>query len=124
ALFAGLALLLVLSPARGQQSLVCEAPSSRQLEEEAAAAGLDADSDTFEFETGNVEAGVGDDPTMRMTGGVLVRRGNRLAGAENAIYNPETRSLLLDGRVRYEDPESQVSSESAELAYESGYIRF
>ena len=121
---AGFALLLALSPARGQQSLICEAPSTRQLAEEAAAADLDGDSDTFEFEAGNFEAGVGDDPTMRMTGGVLVRRGNRLAGAENAIYDPQARSLRLDGGVRYEDPESQVSSDSAELAYDLGRIRF
>ncbi|HLU05126.1 MAG TPA: LPS assembly protein LptD [Woeseiaceae bacterium] len=122
--FAGFALLLALSPARGQQSLICEAPSTRQLAEEAAAAGLGADSDTFEFQAGNFEAGFGDDPAMRMTGGVLVRRGNRLAGAESAIYDPGNRSLLLDGGVRYEDPGSQVSSDSAELSYELGRIRF
>jgi LPS-assembly protein len=122
--FAALAFLLGWSAARGQDSLICEAPPSRQLEEEAAAAGLDADSETFEFQTGSVEASVGDDPAMRMTGGVLVRRGNRIAGAENAIYDPGTRSLLLDGDVRYEDPESRISSDSAELAYDSGRIRF
>jgi LPS-assembly protein len=123
-LIAGLAILLALSSARAQQSLICKAPASRQLAEEAAAAGLDAESETFEFEVGNVEAGVGDDPTMRMTGGVLVRRGNRLAGAENATYDPQAQSLRLDGGVRYEDPDAEISSESAELAYESGHLRF
>jgi LPS-assembly protein len=121
---AGLAILLAFSPARGQQSLVCELPESRDLAEEAAAAGLDPRSEQLEFEAGNFEAGVGDDPTMRMSGGVLVRRGDRLAGAENATYDPDAGSLLLDGGVRYEDPEAQISSESAEFAYESGRIRF
>ncbi|MGH8167987.1 MAG: LPS-assembly protein LptD, partial [Woeseiaceae bacterium] len=122
--FAGLAFLLALSPARAQQPLVCEVEESHQLEEEAALAGLESRSETFEFEAGHFEGGVGDDPTMTMTGGVLVRRGERLAGAESAIYDPGARSLLLDGGVRYEDPESTISSESAEFAYELGRIRF
>jgi LPS-assembly protein len=122
--FAGLAFLLACSPARGEQSLVCELPGNHELAEEAAAAGLDAASDTLEFEVGNFEAGVGDDPTMRMTGGVLVRRGNRVAGAESATYDPDAGSLLLDGGVRYEDPEARISSQSAEFAYEAGRIRF
>jgi len=121
---AGLAFLLALTPARGQQSLICETPVSRELAEEAELAGLDPQSETFEFEVGRVEAGVGDDPAMRMTGGVLVRRGNRVAGAESAVYNPDARSLLLDGGVRYEDPESEITSKSAEFAYDSGRIRF
>jgi LPS-assembly protein len=122
--FAGLTFLLACSPARGEQSLVCELPENHELAEEAAAAGLDAASETLEFEVGNVEAGLGDDPTMRMTGGVLVRRGNRVAGAENATYDPAAGSLLLDGGVRYEDPEARISSQSAEFAYEAGRIRF
>ena len=122
--FAGLVFLLALAPARAQQSLVCETPRSRDLARQADAAGLEEDSGTFEFEVGNLAAGIGDDPTMTMTGGVLVRRGARVAGAENARYNPASGTLLLDGGVRYEDPESEISSESAELSYEAGRIRF
>jgi LPS-assembly protein len=121
---AGLAFLLALPPAWGQQSLICEVPANGELAEEAAAAGLDSASETFEFEAGNLKAGFGDDPTMTMTGGVLARRGNRLAGADSAIYNPDARSLLLNGGVRYEDPDARISSDSAEFSYESGRIRF
>ncbi|MEX2496322.1 MAG: LPS assembly protein LptD, partial [Woeseia sp.] len=78
----------------------------------------------FEFEAGGLEAGIGDEPAMKMTGGVRVRRGNRLAGAETAYYNPDARALLLDGGVRYEDPRAEISSRSAEFAYDSGRIRF
>ncbi|MEX2125640.1 MAG: LPS assembly protein LptD [Woeseia sp.] len=104
--------------------MVCETTDIRPLAEEVAIAGLDGESDKLEFEAGRFEGGVGGDPTMTMSGGVLVRAGNRLAGAESAVYNPEARALLLDGGVRYEDPESEITSKSAEFAYESGRIRF
>ena len=71
-----------------------------------------------------IEAAVGDDPTASMSGGVVLRRGDRLAGAEAASYDPEARALRLTGGVRYEDPDSLVLSDSAEFAYEDGHIRF
>lgn len=59
-----------------------------------------------------------------MSGGVLVRRGDRLAGADEAEYDPEQRSLQLEGDVRYEDTGTRILSDSAEFAYESGRIEF
>ena len=59
-----------------------------------------------------------------MSGGVLVRRGDRLAGADTALYDPEGKSLLLRGNVRYEDPGNRVTGDSAVFAYETGQIRF
>lgn len=59
-----------------------------------------------------------------MSGGVLVRRGDRLAGADTALYDPEGRALLLRGNVRYEDPGNRVTGDSAVFAYETGQIRF
>jgi LPS-assembly protein len=59
-----------------------------------------------------------------MSGGVVLRRGNRLAGAETASIDGERRALVLTGGVRYEDPDSLVLSDSAEFAYEGGRIRF
>jgi LPS-assembly protein len=59
-----------------------------------------------------------------MTGGVLLRRGDKLVGAESANYDPEEKALRLQGSVRYEDPGTQILSNSAEFAYGTGRIRF
>ena len=82
------------------------------------------DPDVIELQAGEFEAALGDAPTASMSGGVVLRRGNRLAGAETASIDAERRALLLTGGVRYEDPDSLVLSDSAEFAYESGRIRF
>ena len=76
------------------------------------------------FEVGEFEANLGDDPTARMKGGVLLRRGDNHAGANSAEYNPGNRSLVLEGDVRYRDPGTQVDSDLAEFSYDSGEVRF
>ncbi len=83
-----------------------------------------ADEQTVELTAGAIEARLGDKPTATMTGGVLLRRGNKLAGAESAIFDPDQRALRLDGDVRYEDPGTQIVSDSAEFSYDSGRIEF
>ena len=83
-----------------------------------------ADEQTVELTAGALEARLGDKPTATMTGGVLLRRGNKLAGADSASFNPEQRALQLDGNVRYEDPGTQIVSDSAEFSYDSGRIEF
>jgi len=82
------------------------------------------DPNVIEFLTGELEATLGDQPTASLSGGVLLRRGDRLVGADSARFDPLTRALLLMGAVRYEDPNTAVSSDSAEFAYDSGRIRF
>ncbi len=82
------------------------------------------DPEAIVFEVGQLEAQLGEQPTATMTGGVLLRQGDRLAGAETATYEPVNQSLLLEGDVRFEDPNTQVSSESAEFSYGLGRIRF
>ncbi len=82
------------------------------------------DPDVIELQAGEFEAALGDAPTASMSGGVVLRRGNRLAGAETASIDGERRALVLTGGVRYEDPDSLVLSDSAEFAYEGGRIRF
>ncbi len=82
------------------------------------------DPEAIVFEVGQLEAQLGEQPTATMTGGVLLRQGNRLAGAETATYEPVDQSLLLEGDVRFEDPNTQVSSEWAEFSYGLGRIRF
>ena len=80
--------------------------------------------DTIVFEVGELEAQLGAEPRASMTGGVLLRQGERLAGADSARYDPVRKALLLEGGVRYEDASSHVQSESAEFAYDLGRIRF
>jgi len=82
------------------------------------------DPDVVELQAGAFEAALGDNPTASMSGGILLRRGDRLAGAETASYDPQQRALHLGGGVRYEDPDSLILSDSAEFGYESGRIRF
>jgi len=84
----------------------------------------DPDSEVVTFEVGSIEAQLGPDPKASMSGGVLLRRGDELAGADSARYDPVGKALLLEGGVRYEDPDSQVASDSAEFSYEMGRIRF
>ena len=120
-----LLIVLVISPARAQDRAVCESPSAREL---ARGSLLEqygvGESDVIELQAGEIEAALGDQPTASMSGGVVLRRGNRLAGAEKARYDPVNRALNLTGGVRYEDPDSLVLSDSAEFAYESARIRF
>ena len=59
-----------------------------------------------------------------MSGGVLLRRDDKLAGAESARYDPLQKALHLEGGVRYEDPGTQIMSSSAEFSYVTGRIRF
>lgn len=119
------AVLLTLSPAYGQQSLICEIPDPAPLAEESVLERLEStDPESIEFLAGEVDAQFGPGGGARLSGGVLLRRGDRLAGADSAIYDPQARALLLRGNVRYEDPHNHVSGESAEFAYETGLIRF
>ena len=80
--------------------------------------------DIIQLEAGQFEAQLSDNPSASMTGGVLLRRGDKLAGAESARYDPEQKALHLEGGVRYEDPGTQILSDSAEFGYKSGRIRF
>jgi len=83
-----------------------------------------ANPETIVLEAGSVEAQLGPLPTAIMTGGVLLRRDNKLAGAETARYDPDRKALHLEGGVRYEDPGTQIKSRSAEFGYLTGRIRF
>ena len=118
-------LVLAICPAWAQDRAACQSPSAREL---AGGSLLDrfgvGDPNIIELQAGEFEAALGDNPTASMSGGVVLRRGDRLAGAETASYDPVQRALNLIGGVRYEDPDSLVLSDSAEFAYESGRIRF
>jgi len=116
---------MVISPARAQDRLACESPSARELAEgsllELYGVG---DPDVIELLAGEFEAVMGERPAASMSGGVVLRRGIRLAGAQTATFDSVQRALKLTGGVRYEDPDSLILSDSAEFGYDSGLIRF
>ena len=125
AIGACLYLLLAVPSVYAQQDLVCEAQSVGSLPDSSELPPFgDADSETVHFEAGSIEAQLIPEPRASMSGGVLVRRGDRLAGAANADYDPETRSLHLQGDVSYRDPDNEIFSQSADFAYDTGQIRF
>ncbi|HLT92889.1 MAG TPA: LPS assembly protein LptD [Woeseiaceae bacterium] len=122
---ASTALLLASTAALGQEDPICEMPDHAPLAEDSVLRQLESlDPESVEFLAGEVEASFGPGGGARMSGGVFVRRGDRLAGAESAIFDPDSRALLLRGEVRYEDPSNYVVGDSAEFAYDSGRIRF
>jgi LPS-assembly protein len=124
-IFLSLFLVLAISPAKAQNRAACESPSARELATDSLLEQYGVGNpDVVELQAGAIEAALGDNPTASMSGGVLLRRGNRLAGAETASYDPQQRALHLGGGVRYEDPNSLILSDSAEFGYESGRIRF
>jgi len=55
---------------------------------------------------------------------VLIRRGDRLAGADAAEYDPITQALSLRGNVRYKNPTTSITSNTAEFSYSTGRIYF
>jgi len=124
-LISGLLLLLAFSPADAQERPRCEAPKPPGSDDGSLLARFGTgDPDVIEFQAGEVDASFGDNPAASLSGGVLLRRGDRLAGADDANYDPIARSLTLAGHVRYEDPNSAISSDLAEFAYDTGRIRF
>jgi len=49
---------------------------------------------TIQLEAGAFDAQLGAQPTASMTGGVILRRDDKLAGAETARFDPDNRALL------------------------------
>ena len=87
-------------------------------------AGAASNDTTIVFEVGELEAQFETDLTARMSGGVLLQRGDKQAGAETANYDPTTGTFLLEGNVRYQDRGTRVDSDLAEFTYDTGNVRF
>jgi LPS-assembly protein len=116
--------LLVTPCAYAAEPDACYAPPAPvDVDEALTAINLD-DPEAVTFEVGQLEAQLGTEPSASMTGGVLLRQGDKLAGAEQATYEPVNQSLLLEGDVRFEDPSTHVESDRAEFSYGLGRIRF
>ncbi len=123
--FAGLLIALASAPAHSQQEFQCEVASAADIVDKSLFSDLGSgDSEAIQFEAGQIDAQLGDKLSATMSGGVLVQQGERFAGADSATYDPETMALRLEGGVRYEDPGTQIKSDSAEFSYSSGHIRF
>jgi len=121
----GLLVLLAGHPAAAQSAGVCPARNMTDIGEQAFFdRTADSDDDEITFEAGSIDAVVGDEPRASLSGGVLLRRGERMAGAETAVYDPTDLSVLLQGDVRYRDPTTEIRSDSAYLVYSTGRIVF
>jgi LPS-assembly protein len=116
--------LLALSQLRAAENDACQTSLDPLSMETLLMATPTTNDDTIEFQVGELDARFGTDPAAKMTGGVLLRKGTKVAGADEARYNPVNRSLLLDGNVRYEDQGTQIESDLAEFAYDTGTVRF
>jgi len=117
--------LLGPSVAHAAEPLACQNTLNTQLtEREPLSRPALTNEQTIELTAGEIEAQLSDKPRAEMTGGVLLRRGDKLAGADVAKFDPDQRALHLIGRVRYEDPATQILSDSAEFSYDSGRIAF
>ena len=80
------------------EPLACQNTLSTQLAERAQPTQQQlADDNTVALTAGELEAQIGDQPTASMTGGVLLRRGDRLAGVDSAIFDADERALHLNG---------------------------
>ena len=116
--------LLAAFPVHGAETRACHTTLAEPLSVEGAVPAAAAYPGAIVLEAGRLEAQLGDEPTAIMSGGVLLRSDDKLAGADTARYEPESQAILLEGDVRYEDPGTQIISDSAEFAYRSGRIRF
>ena len=116
--------MLALPVANAAEPLACENSLGVHLADDAPTMIIMDDPDVIRFEAGEFEAQLGAAPTAAMSGGVLLRRDNKLAGADSARFDPNRRALILEGDVRYEDPGTQITSELAEFTYDLGRIRF
>ncbi len=83
-----------------------------------------ANPNSIQLESGRIEATLGALPTAVMSGGVLLRRDDKVVGADSARFDPGQAALHLEGAVRYLDPGTQITSSSAEFNYLTGRIRF
>jgi LPS-assembly protein len=118
-------LLLTATFAQAADELSCQTSLGRPLAVDSPLREVVLDNpETIQLEAGAIEAQLGDNAAASMTGGVLLRRDDKIAGAETARFDPELRALFLEGGVRYEDPGTQILSQSAEFGYDVGRIRF
>ena len=117
-------LLAAAVPVRAaDDDLACHTAIGTRLDS-AAELAASAGDDTIELLAGRFDAQLGPAPTGSASGGVVLKRGDKLAGADSVQFDPVARALMLDGDVRFEDPRTQIQSDSAAFSYDLGHILF
>ena len=119
----GTLLFVLMGPASAQEDLACRTAAVNDFSDDLFFAPVDDDA-AITFEAGSIDAVLGPPPRATLGGGVLVRRGQRLAGADTAIYDPDSTSLSLEGNVRFRDPNTNIRSDSANFSYATGRVSF
>ena len=101
----------------------CTSSLDTRFELERSLPGTAAESDdTIVLLAGSLDARIGG--RTRLRDGVVLRQGEQLAGADSVDIDPLTRSLYLAGKVRYQDPATQILAANAEFSYDLGLVRF
>ncbi len=119
----GGALFLVLAPVgAADEQLICPSAIADYQVPDWQPAG-EADTRII-FEAGKIEANVGEIPSATLSGGVRLTSGNRMAGADTAVYDPVDLAVRLGGNVQYRDPNTLILSDSAVFSYSTGRILF
>ncbi len=120
-LFVALCLCFAVASAADEPPSACSNALDLGLSREAPAA---TDDNTITFETGRFDALLREPRSATLSDGIVLRRGNRLAGADSAELDAQNRSVFLEGNVRYQDPGTEIRSDTAELGYDSGIVAF
>ena len=79
---------------------------------------------TIELLAGTLDAQFGAQPSATLSSGVELRRDTKIASADSARYDPDSKAIFLQGSVRYQDPGTQILSDLAEFNYVNGHVRF
>ena len=88
--------LLATAGAYGADPRACRTSLGEPLADNSALSLFDpGNPDTIVFEAGQLEAQLGTRPAATLSGGVLLRKDDKLAGAESARYDPEQQAILL-----------------------------
>lgn len=121
-LFTAIAALLAASHSMAQNPLACSNAIDTGLDRNELPASTE--DNTIVFETGRFDATAKTPREATLSDGIVLRSGNRLAGADEARLTEADRRILLTGNVRYEDPSIHIRGDSADFAYDSGRIEF
>jgi hypothetical protein len=103
--------------------MVCEAPPLSELPLDRDAAVEPLAPETFEFQAGEIEAELGAEPDVRLRGGVLVRRGDRVASAESAFFDADRRALATGSPAPNPPSSTRIAGRCCSAAACSSAIR-
>ena len=92
--------LLAMAQAQAADELSCQTTLGRPLVVDSTwREGVLPDPRTIQLEAGAFEAQLGEQATASMTGGVLLRRDDKLAGADSARFDPDRVNSVMGIRT-------------------------